>query len=259
MLHLHREVTAIVITYNAERTLQNCLDSLKDFKEIIVIDNNSADKSIKIATKYTKNIFKFKDKGLMEIRNFAIQSAKLDWVLFLDADEILNEKNLIKLEEHFTARSTYKGFWLQRRNYYGEGENDYLKYGLFYPDYQLRLFMRKFKYHYDIHEVPNIPTKDTKHLNDVEIYHFPNKRKYFSLTGISKFNNFIHIYSKALISKNIFRLIVTGIWSFIDLFFISLIRGKGILDGYYGIIAAFNFALQISFIHFYAIYRKLFK
>ncbi|HLL60763.1 MAG TPA: glycosyltransferase family 2 protein [Candidatus Nitrosocosmicus sp.] len=253
-----KDIAIIVLTYNSQDKIHNTLRPITKFEEIIVIDNGSDDNTLSIISEYTKNIYVFKEKNMRLVRNYALSKTKKNWVLFIDSDEIISPHNLMRLAEKFYEKnSSFDGFWLARRNYFENKNNSYLKYGLFYPDYQLRLFKSKYSYKFSPHEEPDINKMNTFHLPNVEIYHYPDKSKYFSILGIFKFYNFIHNYSKDLVKYSYSYLLFVGFWKFIDLFFISLTRGKGFLDGYLGIVAAFNFASQISLIHFYAIYRKI--
>jgi glycosyltransferase involved in cell wall biosynthesis len=252
-----KDITIVIIAFNAESKIENTLKCFLKWKNLIVIDNNSTDNTVEISSKYTEHIYHSSLSGLAEIRNFAITKVKTKWVLFIDSDELLNDLNQKELKKIFLSKKNkYDGYWFSRRNYYSNNPASYLKYGLFYPDYQLRLFKTIYRYSYNIHEIPEIQSTKTKHLSNVEIYHYPDYSKYFTFGGIKKFKNFINIYSKPLVKKPVLYLLYQSISSFFNLFFVSLTRGKGILDGYKGIIAAFNFASQISLIYIYAIYTK---
>jgi len=67
------------------------------------------------------------------------------------------------------------------------------------------------------------------------------------------------MHGQSFVNKNLGYLLFNAIYRFFDLFFISLIRGKGILDGYFGVLAAFNFASHVSLIYLYAIFLKFKK
>lgn len=254
------EPSVAIICLNAQRTLKKTLESVKDFKEIVIVDNGSIDRTFKIAKNYTEKIFTFKTKDFKLLREFALKMITSDWVFFIDADEIISKENknkLLKIWSQF--RNRYDGIWLKRRNYYGSKENQYLKYGLFYPDYQLRLFKKKYQYINNPHEIPNIPLKKTYYCRDVEIFHYPNKKKLFSFFGWLTLLPLVKIHAVHFKNKNSFFLFFKALFSFINLFFLSLTRGKGFLDGYYGILAAYNFSIHISLIYLYAIFLKFKK
>lgn len=93
-------ISVIITTKNEEKNIENCLKSIKNQSysqekiEVIVVDNNSTDKTKEIALKYTSKVF---DKGPERSaqRNFGVEKSSGEWFLYLDADMILSE-NVIK-------------------------------------------------------------------------------------------------------------------------------------------------------------------
>ncbi len=88
-------VSIIITTKNEESNIKNCLESIrkqtypKDKIEIIVVDNNSSDRTTKIAHRYTKLIF-IKGSERSAQRNFGVLNSRGEWILYLDADMILS-------------------------------------------------------------------------------------------------------------------------------------------------------------------------
>ncbi len=84
------KITALVQTYNAEYMLAEVLESLKDFDELLVCDMHSTDSTLKICKEYGARVVFHEHTHIVEpARNFAIQSAANEWVLVVDADEII--------------------------------------------------------------------------------------------------------------------------------------------------------------------------
>ena len=84
------KLSLCIATHNEEKNIQAALDSVKQLaNEIIVIDNESNDKTVKIAKKYTKKIFEHKNTPLTlnKPKNFGFSKAKSGWILSLDSDE----------------------------------------------------------------------------------------------------------------------------------------------------------------------------
>lgn len=85
-------ISVVINTYNASKYLSEVLESVKGFDEILVCDMESTDDTVEIALKYGCRILTF-PKGTHQIcepaRNFAIHSAKYEWVFVVDADEIV--------------------------------------------------------------------------------------------------------------------------------------------------------------------------
>jgi glycosyltransferase involved in cell wall biosynthesis len=89
------KVSVIVPTYNEEKTIETCLQSLrrqtfKDF-ELVVIDGHSKDRTIEIARKYADKILFDEGKGTAAARNLAVKALKSEIVAFIDSDTIVPE------------------------------------------------------------------------------------------------------------------------------------------------------------------------
>lgn len=86
-------ISVIIPSYNQQEYLADCIESVLDQilvpNEIIVIDDGSTDSSLEIARKYPVKVISQVNKGLASARNTGIMNAKNDWILPLDADDIL--------------------------------------------------------------------------------------------------------------------------------------------------------------------------
>ncbi len=147
-------ISVIVNTLNEERHLPDCLQSLKWAQEIIVVDMHSEDRTREIAESFGCRFFLHERKGYVEpARNFAIQQARCDWVLVVDADERVSE-GLSKWLISELATTTASAFRIPRRNHYGDL---WMRHCGWFPDSQLRLFSRdKATYSDRIHRAPAI-------------------------------------------------------------------------------------------------------
>lgn len=99
-------VAAVLIVKNEQEMLARCLDSVKGVDEIVICDTGSTDKTVEIAKKYTdKVVFREWDDSFAKARNYAKSFAKSDWILSIDADEILHDfskvREAIELAEKF--------------------------------------------------------------------------------------------------------------------------------------------------------------
>ncbi len=104
------KLTLSMIVKNEEKYLRECLESVKDIAdEIIIVDTGSTDKSIEIANDFNAKVFHFKwINDFSAARNFALSKSIGDWILYLDADERLSEKSIIELKK-VTASSNKIG------------------------------------------------------------------------------------------------------------------------------------------------------
>ena len=88
-------LSVIVPTYNAEKFLQEVLESVKGFDEIVICDMESTDKTVEISESYGCKVVTFpkaNHHSAEPARTFAIQSASCDWVLVIDADELVSKE-----------------------------------------------------------------------------------------------------------------------------------------------------------------------
>lgn len=133
-------ISVNIICRNEEKNIEDCLKSVLWADEIIVVDAESADRTLEIAKKYTDKVFVNKWEGFAKQRTFALEKSKKDWVLALDADERCSS-GLKEEIVSFVASNNHniKGFKLPRQNYF---LGKWIKYGGWYPGYQLRFFKR---------------------------------------------------------------------------------------------------------------------
>jgi glycosyltransferase involved in cell wall biosynthesis len=149
-------ISVVINTYNAEKHLSQVLDAVKDFDEVVVCDMESTDNTIGIAREYGCRIVTF-PKGNITIvepaRNFAIQQAKHEWVLVVDADEVITPELREYLYNSIEQPGCPTGMFISRHNMY-LGEYGYSRLT---KDYQLRFMKRdKVDWPHTIHAVPRI-------------------------------------------------------------------------------------------------------
>lgn len=134
-------LSVVVSAYNEEKTLERCLESVKGFAdEIIVVDNSSSDDTAMIAKKYTKKVFTQKNQLMLNInKNFGFSKATSDWILNLDADEVVPDALRLEIKKLIARNPEENGFWIKRKNFsFGK----WIQHGLWWPDKQIRLFRR---------------------------------------------------------------------------------------------------------------------
>ncbi len=99
-----KQVSVIITTKNEEANIKNCLKSIrnqtypKDKIEIIVVDNNSTDRTKEIAKEYTEKVYNYGPERSAQ-RNFGVKQAGGKYILYLDADMILSEDVVFKCVE----------------------------------------------------------------------------------------------------------------------------------------------------------------
>lgn len=133
------KISAVIITYNEEKKIGDCLQSLQGIAdEIVVVDSNSTDKTAQIVKSFGGRFLRHSFEGYIEQKNFALTRAEYNFVLSLDADEILSEplrESILKVKE----KPEFDGYYMNRMTFL---EGKPIKCCGWYPDTKLRLFRR---------------------------------------------------------------------------------------------------------------------
>ncbi|MFH0827532.1 MAG: glycosyltransferase family 2 protein, partial [Candidatus Omnitrophota bacterium] len=137
-------LSVVVLTKNEEDRIASCLESVKWADEIIVVDDESTDKTLEIVKSFTERVFVRKMDIEGRHRNWAYAQAKNIWVLSLDADERVTPELQEEIKGVLAQNPQEEGFTVPIRNYIG---TYWVKYGGWYPASKLRLFQNgKFRY-----------------------------------------------------------------------------------------------------------------
>lgn len=236
-------ISVVLATYNEEKNLPSCLESVKEFaNEIIVVDGSSGDKTVEIAKSFNAKVKITTNKPIFHInKQMAIDMATSEWILQLDADEIVDE-NLKK--EIFSAmkKKEFDGFWIPRRNYF---LGRFLTKGGQYPDYTLRLY-RKGKGRLpqkNVHEQAVVEGKVGYLKNPLIHMADPSFSRY-----IKRWNRYTNLIATELKDKKIGYnpiyaikyLLILPIWWFL----LTYIRHKGFMDSWQGFVFSFFSSLR---------------
>lgn len=243
------ELSVVVLTKNEEQRIAGCLNSVKWADEIIVVDDESSDRTVQIAREYTDKVLTRKMEIEGRHRNWAYQQAKNLWVLSLDADELVTPELKEEITKVLKGNPAENGFTLPRRNYIG---NYWIKYGGWYPSPQLKLF-RKNKFRYE--EVGVHPRafmdEPCGHLKaDLIHYSYRNLEDFWH-----KLNNQTTREAEKWFVQNKPMRLARFLWRTLDRFMRTYVGRKGYKDGFMGFVVAFNAGLY-QFIS-YLKYREL--
>jgi len=145
-------LSAVVLTKDEEQSIGACLSTLAWADELVVLDSFSQDATVPIAESMGAQVYKRPFRNFADQRNAALDLARGDWVLFVDADERVSEE-LAQEVQKAIRDDRYAGWWIPRHNYiFGK----LTLHSGWYPDHQLRL-MRRGQARYDpmriVHEL----------------------------------------------------------------------------------------------------------
>jgi len=131
-------LSAVLITRNAAAVLESCLDSLAFVDEIVVIDSASTDGTRELAERKGARVVQKEWLGFGRQKQFAVEQAKNDWVLCLDADERVSPQLAASIKRELAAPSSPVYRMPRRNRFLGR----WLAHGEGYPDWSPRLFNR---------------------------------------------------------------------------------------------------------------------
>jgi glycosyltransferase involved in cell wall biosynthesis len=226
----NQKITALIIAFNEEKNLRDCLGSIKWVDEIIVIDSFSTDKTVEIAKEFTDKVIQRKWEGFASQRKFSLRQATNDWILSLDADERITNELKSSIQKVLAGDSPVDGYKIARRNYF---LGKWIESAFWYPDYQMRLF-RKSRARMDdklIHEGFEIDGKVGILEGDIIHYSYQSLQE-----AISKINNYSSLAAKQKEDKKVGA--VDIVFRPLSAFITDFFSRKGYRDGFYGFLVA---------------------
>lgn len=230
---MSNKFSVVIVCRNEASIICKALDAVSSLTDdVFVYDNGSTDDTISILKEYKVRFEQGEWLGYGKTKKLAVENARYDWVLNIDADEVPDEKLQQELKNiSFTAGSVYK---VKFRNFLGD---KYLQWGEWGNDKHVRLFNRK-EVNWndaDIHEQLNIP-EGTKvvmlkgyilHYTMKDLVEYSHKMVRYALLNAEKY----YLQGK---NSSLLKIYGSPAFSFIKHYFFQL----GFLDGWEGLITA---------------------
>lgn len=241
-------ISIAIATYNEEKNIKKCLDAVHGWvNEIIIADGSSQDNTVKIAKEFKNTkVINTTNKPIFHInKNIAIDACKSDWILQLDADEIVtdNLKNeIIKILEKDISSIKESAFWIKRKNYF---LGTFLKKGGQYPDPTIRFYKNGAARLpcVDVHEQACVKGEIGWLKNDLEHYADTS----FSLY-LLRANRYTTLLAKELQDKkipiNTYQFFNYYLFKPVHWFLLTFFRHKGFVDKFPGFVFSFYSALR---------------
>ncbi|HDT12624.1 MAG TPA: glycosyltransferase [Candidatus Marinimicrobia bacterium] len=232
------KLSAVIITYNEEKNIERCLESIKDVvDEIVVIDSYSTDRTEEICLRYGAKFIKHTFYGHIEQKNWAINQATYPYILSLDADESLSDTltdSILEVKNDWK----YDGYYFNRlTNYCGK----WIRHTSWYPSRKLRLWdSTKGEWGgFNPHDKFILAKGTTKKFLKGDILHY----SYYTFSEhIDQINKFSTILAKSYFQQgrkiHPIGIVAHPLWRFLKDYFLK----RGFLDGYYGLIVSVNSA-----------------
>lgn len=253
------KLSVVLATFNEAANIEACLSAVASIAhEIILVDGNSTDATLQMAKQFNPVVIQTTNKPMFHTnKQMAIDAAKGDWTLQLDADEVVDEELVQSIKVLLDGtNSSFDGYWIKRKNYF---LGDFLTKGGQYPDPVIRLFRRgKGRLPQgDVHEQIEISGNIGQISGHLLHYNAPsfsryitNANRYTSLTAQKLEKNQI----KPSLLNDIYYLAIKPLFIFSSLFF----RHRGYADGFRGLVFALFSALHfpLAYMKVADIYRK---
>jgi (heptosyl)LPS beta-1,4-glucosyltransferase len=132
-------LSVVVVTLNEGDRIRACLESVAWADELIVVDAESQDKTASVARELTDHVFVRPWPGFAAQKNFGLDQASGEWILSVDADEVVSAALREEIGSIVRDGGVHVGYAVRRRNvFWGR----WIRHGGLYPDWQLRLFRR---------------------------------------------------------------------------------------------------------------------
>ena len=169
-------LSVAMIVKNEAQDLAQCLDSVKDWAdEIVILDSGSTDETEQIARRYGAKFYQHTDwQGFGKQRQLAQQYVTSDYVLWLDADERVSDELRRSIQQAVQQNQPNAEYQLPRLS---EVFGRQIRHSGWYPDYVVRLYRTQFAKYGDelVHEKVHYPaTAEVKKLNG-DLYHYTYK------------------------------------------------------------------------------------
>lgn len=251
---MKNNLSVAIATYNEAENIDRCLQAVSAWvDEIIIVDGQSTDDTVNIVKKYKNvKVISTDNKPMFHLnKQMAIDACRGDWILQLDADEVVSEVLRDEIKKTI-ADTKYNGFWIKRKNFF---LGRFLTKGGVYPDPTIRLYRRGFgklpcK---DVHEQAEIKGPVSTLNSDLLHYADPNFSRY--LLRNDRYTSLIATdLKKSGVKISFLSFLNYFIIKPLHWFFLAYFRHRGYVDAFPGFVFAWYSSLR-----FPIAYVKLFE
>ena len=230
-------ISTTVISYNEESNIERCLQSVAPFSdEMIVVDSGSTDRTVEIARECGARVIANEWPGYGKQKQFALEQTTCEWVFSIDADEAVSPELCREIQELDFAHAGYE---MPRPVWY---LNRWIKHGVWYPGYILRLFRRDAgRFSQDrVHESVDITGSVGRLKNDLLHYSFRDIDHH-----LEKMNEFTTLAATQMFEEGrragVHHIVFTPFLEFLKVYFSK----RGFLDGVPGFVIAFFHSVYV--------------
>ena len=241
-------ISVVIIAKNAQSTIKEVLQSLESFSDVVIYENGSTDDTVKIIEGFDNvNLVKGNFIGFGKTKNKAATYSKNDWVLSLDADEVVSEEMFKNIQAlNLDKNRVYE---IKRSNYYKTHKLKYCGWG---EERIVRLYNKQTTAYNDsmVHEKIITDNCNISVING-ELKHYP----YSSISQfVQKADQYSEIFANEKVGKKSSspsKAFFNAMFSFIK----TYVFKRGFLDGYVGLVISVSHAVT-NFYKYIKLYEK---
>ena len=234
-----------MIAMNEEANLPPTLESVRWADQIVLVDSGSQDRTIQIAQSFGAKTSFHAFGGHGEQKNVALDLCTSDWILLLDADEVLSPALQQEIRDLLSREPRFDAYWIPRLNLiFGR----WMRHGGFYPDCKLRLFKRgaaRLSEGVGPHSTPQFAGPSGKLRHDMLHYAYPNLVVY--LEHMNRYSSEIAqlLARNGRTSKSLFLFLWNVVANPAATFLYNYFFRLGFLDGREGLLLHLNHSVYI--------------
>jgi glycosyltransferase involved in cell wall biosynthesis len=229
------DISVFMITRDDAKHLEKAIKQAKKIaKEVIVIDYGSVDNTLKIAERHADKVYQKQWLGVSRMKSFAVSLCSCSWVMHLSANEVLTNSLIEEMNKKFVKQMVKGviGFKIARKFYVG---GQFVRWGGFYPDRQLRIFQKSLAHFKTGTLEESVEVWDAKkgiYLTDSpRVFSFRGALESYTFETIKDMENYYHFNAEIGRRKISYLAAVVGSGAcFIERFICQL----GFLDGALG-------------------------
>jgi glycosyltransferase involved in cell wall biosynthesis len=132
-------LSVAIVAMNEEAIIGQTLQSVRWADELVLVDSGSTDRTCEIAREFGAKVLLKEWPGFGKQKTYAFENCTQDWILSLDADEVVTSELAEEIRAVIVDPEALNGYWIPRKNLF---LGRWTRFGGFYPDPKLRLFRR---------------------------------------------------------------------------------------------------------------------
>ena len=225
-------LSVVILTKNEASRIVECLKSVRWASELLVIDDESTDETVRTAESCGARVLRRKMDIEGRHRNWAYAQARHEWVLSLDADERVTPELAQEIQTLLNNGASCDVYAIPRRNYIG---TCWIRHGGWYPSAQLKLFKKSVFRWEETTVHPRAITDRQAGTLQHDLLHY----SYRDLADfVEKLNRQTTLEAKKWLADGRRMTLVKALWRAIDRFTRSYLGRQGYRDGVWGLMVA---------------------